>query len=110
MKGTQMMSSEEAPGLSGGIRADGRMATAKASDDGDITAVFLAAWQAKKIEMFSGRNQYGQLEPVVAFQLKIKAEQVRGSNRDAGEGAAKREGGNPSCWKTCRVARYTWYS
>ena len=47
MEGTQMTSSEEALGLSDRIRADGRVATARASDDGDITAVFLAARQTK---------------------------------------------------------------
>ena len=52
--------------LSDRIRAEGRMTTARTSNDGNITAVFLAAWQTKKIEIFSGRNRYGQLEPVVA--------------------------------------------
>ena len=58
-----MMSSEEVLGLSDRIRADGRMTTAGASDDGDITAVLLAAWQTTKkilrikIKYSLGRNQ-----------------------------------------------------
>ena len=71
------------------VRIGDRMTTAKASDDGDITAVFLAVWQTKKIKIFSNRDHEGQLEPVDAFQLRIKAEEVRGSNRGTGEGTAK---------------------
>ena len=58
-----MMSSEEVLGLSDRIRADGRMTTAKTSDDGDITAVFLVVWQTKKkvlqikTKYSLGRNQ-----------------------------------------------------
>ena len=84
-----MTTSEEALGLSDRVGTDGRMTTAKAADDGDIAAVFFAMWQTERIEIFSGRNHNGQLEPVDAFQLKIKAEEVRGSNRNAGERAAK---------------------
>ena len=51
-----MMKSEEALGLSDGIWAEGRMATARDSDDGNIAAVSLAARQTKKIEIFPGRN------------------------------------------------------
>ena len=36
-----MMTSEVAPGLLDRIRIDGRMTTARASDDGDVTAVSL---------------------------------------------------------------------
>ena len=41
MKVAQMMTSEEAPGLLDRTRTGGRMTTARASDGGDVTAVFL---------------------------------------------------------------------
>ena len=67
MKEAQMMTSEEALGLSDRVRTGGRMTTAKASDDGDVTAVFFLARQTKKIKIFSTRNHDGQLEPVDVF-------------------------------------------
>ena len=48
MKEAQMVTSEEAPGLLDRIRIGGRMTTARASDDGDITAVFLFSGVAGK--------------------------------------------------------------
>ena len=48
MKVAQMMTSEEAPGLLDRIRIGGRMTTARASDDGDVTAVFLFSGVAGK--------------------------------------------------------------
>ena len=42
MKEAQVVASEEALGLSDRVRTGGRMTTARASDDGDLTAVFLS--------------------------------------------------------------------
>ena len=69
-KVAQMMTSEEAPGLLDRTRTGGRMTTARASDDGDVAAVFLfffLARQTKKIEIFSTWNHDGQLETVDIF-------------------------------------------
>ena len=58
-----MSSADDVLGLAGRIRADVRMTTAKASDDGDIIADFLVVWQTKKkvlqtkTEYSLGRNQ-----------------------------------------------------
>ena len=43
-----MMTSEEAPGLLDRIRIDGRMTTARASDDGGVTAVSFSFWRGRK--------------------------------------------------------------
>ena len=48
MKEAQMMTSEEAPGLLDRIRIDGRMTTARASDDGGVTAVSFSFWCGRK--------------------------------------------------------------
>ena len=80
-----MMSSEEVPGLLGRNRVGGRVTTARASDDGDVTVAFLCfvlVWQTKKIKIFSNWNHDGQLETV-----EISAEKV--ATRATGEGTAK---------------------
>ena len=43
-----MMSPKEGLGLSNRIRTGGRVASAETSDDGDITADFVVAWQTQK--------------------------------------------------------------
>ena len=48
MKEAQMMTFEEAPGLLDRVRIEGRMTTARASDDGGITAVSFSFWCGRK--------------------------------------------------------------
>ena len=85
--------------LSDRIRAEGRMTTARTSNDGNITAVFLAAWQTKKIEIFSGRNRYGQLEPVVASSRRSKQNKCEVATGTQGKGERNEKANNLSCWK-----------
>ena len=52
MKEAQMMTSEEALGLSDRVRTGGRMTTAKASDDGGVTAVFFWRGRQRRLKYF----------------------------------------------------------
>ena len=77
-----MMTSEGAPGLLDRVRIEGRMTTARASDDGDHSCflVFLV-WQEKENQNIS------ELESRRTRLSSFSAEKV--ATRGTGEGTAK---------------------
>ena len=77
-----MMTSEEAPGLLHRFRVEGRMTTARASDDGDHSCfLFFLAWQEKENQNIS------ELKSRRTRLSRFPAEKV--ATRGTGEGAAK---------------------
>ena len=107
MKEAQMMTSEEAPGLLDRIRIDGRMTTARASDDGGVTAVSFSFWcgrKERKSKYFDWESR-GNSFSFFDWESRPTAGDCRfvsweGSNKSNRGKEAKWEGEKLQCWKT----------